>query len=303
MTDEPTIHVASGGAAASIGLVAGVAAASVLLVAVIAIAILATANQQPTISGAAPYTSAAARVPSSSDKPAPEAVAHSAPAPTAEPPTVEEAFNTAYPTPKRRLEIDGRKAVATFSAYQLLPLSQTEYVLLTKGQNEEDFHAASGYVGITYFFVGGGLKPLHPTIVADASDGGWGNPPGLSLIHEITSNPVLMASSSFLEGGDMDTSVDLIDLPLDPDKLSIMGNIPISFSNGGAGKHCNIDGNIVNGLKDAWFQVVYSGSWSHTVTYKVESGKIVPQEKVGELFEHCPQEVESADVKRASPAK
>jgi hypothetical protein len=151
-------------------------------------------------------------------------------------------------------------------------------------------------VGITYFSTEGGTNPLHATIVATASEGHWGHPPGLGLIHGLTSNPVLLASNSHLSGGILDASVDLVDLPLDPDRLSVLGNIPTSHGDQGAGKHCDIDGKIVKGVPGQWFQVTYTGSWSHTVTYRIEAGKIVPEEQTGDLYTHCPPEAEPADL-------
>jgi hypothetical protein len=206
-----------------------------------------------------------------------------------EAPTLAQAFALAFPTPKRRVTIDGETTAVRFSPHSLFRLSPDTYVLLSRGKNlDDDSHAAGGFYAVTYLGFLPQLAIEGETFIAPGSLGGWGQPPELKIVTGLLARPVVQVTNGGSGQGLTVTAVDLVWLGEKASDVHVAAeDIEVSYDDLGADGSCEIKGRLATAPGDA-FKVIYTGSYKAEVVYRKGLARYQTPSPL-ELYSVCPE--------------
>lgn len=210
-------------------------------------------------------------------QPAAPASTPPAPAPPPGTPSKAEAFALVYPQPDQPVRVNGETSKARFSPAAVYPLGNDLFALVSLGKNKADGHANDGFYSVAYLRASPTLQKVGEPFVGSASNGGFGEPPEVSLNTRISAVPTLVVQSSYRTQGEQAISVDLVRLGDRP--ALVAQDIPVLEDNSDAfpdpkdPEVRKVEGHIKAGVKDDAFAVVYRGSFNGAVVWRWDGAR------------------------------
>lgn len=156
--------------------------------------------------------------------------------------------------------------------------------LIVKREIKDGCHACSGYLGVYYLREDGSQTVVTGSYPEAVSGWGWGAAPSdWQLTTRFTSRPAIYASGGYMGQGIVMSSSSITELRPDGPKTSDLIGTGYSdkgaFEEGSGRTACDVEGKIVNIVKDRSFDVVSTGSLVARDRYVMRSGKFAALKK------------------------
>ena len=246
------------------------------------------ACSRPHSSQSVAATRTAAAVSASTAAPAASAL----PAAPAAAPTLAAAFTATYPKATVEIETDDHQShTAEFHPVLVQRVGPNAFALVSAGRDVAasfgapmGYHAASGFVTITYVTTKPKLAPVAKPFLIEASRGGWGAPPDIQAVRGLSQTPMVELEGGYFDQGIDDTDVRLVALGPTPETIhGVSGSIAVGHSD----SRCDIEGKIVPVTPDKAFDVQFSGAFHGRERFVFNQGQWTPAGAAPDLSALC----------------
>lgn len=205
--------------------------------------------------------------------------------------TRDQAFRIVYPGGTTFVKVDDEAINVLFSPIALFRLDASTLVLVSGGQNlDENCHGCAGFFSVAYLGASPSWTVEGTPYVGRGQTGGWGTPPGITIIRSLSSEPMIFVRSGQSGQGSTESWGQLVRLGAAVDDVSIaLDRFDVSYDNDGSAADCSIRGRIIPGKRDQSFRIRYTGTYRGDVLYTSSGGAYTP---VGgpprDLWKRCP---------------
>lgn len=204
------------------------------------------------------------------------------------PPALADAFAAAYPSPKVKLNFNGRQELVKFSPKTLVQMDASTFVLVSSGENTtEDCHACSGYYSLAYLGLYPELQVEGEIFTGSGTQGGWGNPPELQITKRLGPLPLLVVTSGYMGQGTIIESISVVNIGRKFSEAHVVvSGIETSYDDSGNYGNCSITGTLKPLRYGETFAISYTGTWSGRSVFSLSD---TAKEDGLELYSHCPK--------------
>jgi hypothetical protein len=199
-------------------------------------------------------------------------------APAVPTPTLAAAFAAAYPNAVVEIEAgDHQSHKVEFRPVLVQRVGPDAFALVSAGRDvaasfdaPTGYHAANGFVTITYLTAEPKLAPTAKPFLIEATKGGWGAPPDIHLLRGVSQTPMVELEGGYFDQGIGDDDVRLIALGPTPQTIrEVSDTIAVGHSD----NRCDIKGKIVPVTPDKAFDIQFSGNFHGREHFVLKQGR------------------------------